>query len=213
MNGALLNSAFSATGLTIEQVRSIIMSGTNISSTEADAIVKQVEETYGKSKKGILRVKGILTGSRWNYGIFKDRKIWHFNASFIPEGQDEPVYVPALIEAEFFNGGLKINLISRDWVFIFLPDRMTIENLEDFDTGRGFSFNTVSIINTVIGLASGLPIQLPIELSGGIIDTHYGPLYLVTTSVGLKSTGITFPRLKMKVNPDVYHNYNMRFLQ
>lgn len=267
MNSVLLNSAFSE-DLTVEQVRSIIMSGTDISSTEAEEIAKKVEETYGQSENGALRVSGVLKGSRWNYlNFFVDRNIWHFDASFIPEGQTELISVPKLIEAEFFNGGLQVNFISKDWVWIFLPSGMTIEKLDGFDTGRGFSVNSVVAIQGALYAAHELnnmrieqevkeqewnhyyqnyaqvdaPLDsdvewlgpafeqywhsfwntnkdkhiepnphynyfVPLVLSAGWINTQYGLFSIYTAGFGMKASGFTFPRLKMKVNPDIYHN-------
>ena len=198
----------SANNLTKEDVISIIMSGTNISQRRAKLVADQLEKTYGISEEGQLNISGVLIGSRINYGIFKDRKIWNFEASFVPKGSNQLITVPDLVEAEFFNGGLKINLISKDWAIIFLPTGLTVEDLEGFESSRGFSLAglnlgmyALNLISPSAAVSSRLILPLwAFHVAPGLVLSDRGMITLVTGGVGLRLDSFSFPKFKFRLN-------------
>lgn len=204
---AIFTSAF-AHELTHEDVKKIILSATNISQKQASILVSQIEKTHGLSETGNLNISSLLIGSRVNYGFFKDRKIWNFAASFIPNGSKQVVTVPDLVEAEFFNGGLKLNLISKDFVIITLPKGMTVERLHNLETDRGGALSFVGITLSMVGavspslaLASRLVLPLGfIDVAPGFSNSKFGSLGIFTGGFGLKLNFLTFPKFKFKIN-------------
>lgn len=103
--------------------------------------------------------------------------------------------IPDLIEANYFNGGIKGDFISKDLVFIILPKGMNVNNLHDLETKRGIAFSVLEIARIIIFkncpyIAMATRLLLPIWAFGltlGFTGSKFGKIRIVQGSVGYLS--------------------------
>lgn len=174
--------------LSKEEITNIIKNASNLKSKEIDKVINVLTEKFGTDHEGKLRISGVLTSSGLNFSIIKDRKFWHFDASFIPDDTDTLVQVPKLYKVEFFNGGFKIELAYK-WVFLFTPANVDVEALDGSTYGRG--------------VAASLPILPSLALEGGWMpgDKMPGNMFFLAPLVGIGGGSLTFPKMKFEINP------------
>ena len=177
---------FDKENLSKEELSNIIKKSTNLNKKQIAKIISIVTKKFGTDHESKLRIAGVLTGSRFNYSLFKDRKIWFFNASFIPDDTKDVVNVPKLYQVEFFNGGFKLELGYR-WVFLFVPTNIDIEQLDGTTFGRGLAVtNLIPFVD--VGWMPGNEIP--------------GHMFYISPIVGTWGS-VTFPKMKFKINPKV----------
>lgn len=197
--------------LSKDNVRSILRSANGISAAKAEAIINKMEQEYGSTADGTqLKISALLHGSRSNsFGIFKDRKMWNFDVTFTPQGTQEVITVPNLVKAEVFKGGFKSYVAAYDWMWIALPNGMTVEDLDGYKTKRGVSFSPWGVGKFIAGFV--YPISLPAQLLLNTVDATVGQISDVkgninvyTFGIGLSNTTtISFPKFHFSVNNDL----------
>ena len=217
--------------LSKDDVRKILRSSRGMTAAKANAIIESLEQVHGTVDGNQLKISAFLRGSRFNVGLIKDRKIWNFDVTYVPSGKSQAMTVKNLVRAEVFNGGLK-GKIAYDWMWIALPNRMTLEDLGSFSTGRGLSgsltrlttsiytfFNHMNAIRNIgqtgiwpavksFSSIQGWAVTLLLpDFTGGVIKDTRGRLSVFSASLGLNYSVFTFPQIKFYLNRDHLHSY------
>ena len=206
-----VGSASTFADLSKNDVRKILFSAQGLTGAKAEAIITRMEETYGTVDGTQLKISALLHGSRSNLiGIFKDRKRWDFDVTFVPRGSRESVTVPGLVSAEVFKGGLKAYYAAYDWMWIALPNGMSIEDLDGYKTKCGLSVSPWRIGREIAAYL--YPVSFfkrlfweaalnPVDFNMGRISSRRGQISVYTFGIGLVNTTlVSFPKFHFSVN-------------
>ncbi|WP_374029563.1 hypothetical protein [Bdellovibrio bacteriovorus] len=170
-------------GISKEKLVESIQKNTSLSVEQIETLVQTLQQQFNVRPDQKIPIQGYLYSDGMNGALLFDHDTWYFDAALRMPGSNEVVRIPELFLCDFHNGGFKFE-IAYKWMFTFIPNGVSVDELHGGIYGRGVGL----VADALLGLeGSWLPAK-----------NRAHDIFHVAIKVGFGG-GLIFPKMEFKL--------------
>ncbi|WP_413559557.1 hypothetical protein [Bdellovibrio sp. HCB209] len=123
-------------GIPKDKLVQSIKKNTSLSDEQIESLIQTLTQQFNVRPDQKIPIQGYLYADGMNGAFLFDHDTWLFDAALIDPATKEIVRIPELFLCDFHNGGLKFE-IAYKWMFTFIPNGVSVDELNGGLYGRG----------------------------------------------------------------------------
>lgn len=123
-------------GISKEKLVESLAKNTKLTPEQIDQLIASLQKQFELKPDQKIPIQGYLYAAGMNGAFFVDHDTWLVDAALRDPVTQELVRIPGLFLCDFHNGGLKFE-VAYKWMFTFIPNGVTVDELHGGVYGRG----------------------------------------------------------------------------